>query len=136
MNRTIRQTSIKAFHYADLESLNVHVLTFVCAFNFAKHLKALRWKTPCQTIVDAWQKNPSYIQNRFPSPHPGTKHLAGCGNSSFQIGCDLIRCFIGTEVDFMRGADRQTGAMFSYLSPETMVPLEVARFVATAFRFR
>ena len=24
----------------------------------------------------------------------------------------------------MRGADRQTGAMFSYLSPETMVPVD------------
>ena len=29
------------------------------AFIFAKHLKALRWKTPYQVIVDAWQKNPA-----------------------------------------------------------------------------
>ena len=36
--------------------MKAHVLAFVCAFNFAKHLKALRWKTPYQTVVEAWQK--------------------------------------------------------------------------------
>ena len=62
MNRTIKEATIKAFHYPDLESLQAHVLAFVCAFNFAKHLKALKWKTPYQTIVDAWQKNPAIFK--------------------------------------------------------------------------
>jgi transposase-like protein len=62
MNRTIKEATIKAFHYPDLESLKAHVLAFVCAFNFAKHLKALRWKTPYQTIVEAWQKNPAIFK--------------------------------------------------------------------------
>lgn len=56
MNRTIKEATIKAFHYPDLESLRAHVHAFVCAFNFARHLKALRWKTPYQTVVEAWQK--------------------------------------------------------------------------------
>ena len=38
MNRTIKDATIKAFHYPDLDSLKAHVLAFVCAFNFAKHL--------------------------------------------------------------------------------------------------
>lgn len=59
MNRTIKEATIKAFHYPDLDSLKVHVLDFVYAFNFAKHLKALRWKTPYQTIVQVWQKTPA-----------------------------------------------------------------------------
>ena len=59
MNRTIKEATIKAFHCPDLQSLKAHVLAFVCAFNFAKHLKAIRWKTPCQTVVEAWQKNPA-----------------------------------------------------------------------------
>ena len=62
MNRTIKEATIKASHYPDLESLKAHVLAFVCAFNFAKHLKALRWKTPYQTIVEAWQKNPAIFK--------------------------------------------------------------------------
>ncbi len=42
MNRTVKDATIKAFHYPDLESLKAHVLAFVSACNFAKHLKASR----------------------------------------------------------------------------------------------
>jgi hypothetical protein len=37
MNRTV-----KALHYPDLDALEEHVLVFVTAYNFAKHLGALR----------------------------------------------------------------------------------------------
>ena len=49
MNRTIKDATVKVFHYAELESLKAHVLAFVTAYNFAKHLKALKWKTPFQS---------------------------------------------------------------------------------------
>ena len=35
------------------------MLSLVAACNFAKHLKALKWKTPFQSICDAWKSNPS-----------------------------------------------------------------------------
>jgi hypothetical protein len=35
MNRTIKDATVKAFHYEDLESLKAHVLAFVAAYNFA-----------------------------------------------------------------------------------------------------
>ena len=75
MNRIIKEATIKAFHYPDLESLKVHVLTFVCAFNFAKHLKALR-KTPYQTIVEAWQTNPVIFKTNPRHLIPGLYILA------------------------------------------------------------
>ena len=75
MNRTVKEGTIKAFHYPDLKSLKAHVLAFVCAFNFAKHLKALRWKTPYQTIVYAWQKNPAIFKTDPRSPHPGAIYI-------------------------------------------------------------
>ena len=53
MNRTVKDATVKIFHYQDLESLKAHILTFVTAYNFAKHLKALRWRTPFQAICDA-----------------------------------------------------------------------------------
>src|SRR5215203_10927 len=59
MNRTIKDATVKAFHYENLESLKAHVLAFVTAYNFAKHLKALRWRTPFQAIQEAWTKDPS-----------------------------------------------------------------------------
>ncbi|BCM87605.1 hypothetical protein mvi_60660 (plasmid) [Methylobacterium indicum] len=58
MNRTIKDATVKVFHYDDLQSLKAHVLAFVTAYNFAKHLKALCGKTPFQTICQAWAKDP------------------------------------------------------------------------------
>ena len=57
MNRTIKDATTKVFHYPDLESLKAHVLAFVAAYNFAKHLKALRWRTPYETLCQVWRKN-------------------------------------------------------------------------------
>jgi hypothetical protein len=54
MNRTVKEATTKAFHYPSLDVLKAHVLAFVRAYNFAKHLKALRWRTPFQAICDAW----------------------------------------------------------------------------------
>ena len=62
MNRTIKDATLKAFHYDSLESLKAHVLAFVTAYNFAKHLKALRWRTPYQAICDAWTNDPSIFK--------------------------------------------------------------------------
>src|SRR3712207_28187 len=62
MNRTVKEATVKAFHYPDLEALKAHVLAFVRAYNFAKHLKALRWRTPIQAICDAWAKDPSIFK--------------------------------------------------------------------------
>src|SRR5258708_18439175 len=62
MNRTIKDATVKVYHYDDLESLKAHVLAFVTAYNFAKHLKALRWRTPYQVICEAWTKDPSIFK--------------------------------------------------------------------------
>jgi transposase InsO family protein len=62
MHRTVKEATVKAFHYPDLDALEIHVLAFVTASNFAKHLKALRWRTPFQAICDAWTKDPSIFK--------------------------------------------------------------------------
>ena len=36
MNRTVKEATVRAFHYDDLVSLKTHVLSFVTAYNFAK----------------------------------------------------------------------------------------------------
>jgi transposase-like protein len=59
MNRTVKDATIKVFHYPDLESLKAHILAFVTAYNFGKHLKRLRWRTPFQAICEAWAKDPA-----------------------------------------------------------------------------
>lgn len=73
MNRTVKDATVKIFHYEDLESLKAHILAFVTAYNFAKHLKALRWRTPFQAICNAWTKDPSIFRinphHLIPGPH-------------------------------------------------------------------
>ena len=58
MNRTVKDATDKAFHYPNLEALKAHFLAFVRTYNFAKYLKALRWRTPFRTICDAWHHKP------------------------------------------------------------------------------
>lgn len=42
MNRTIKEVTVKAFHYPDFDALKAHVM----AYNFARHLKALPMAPP------------------------------------------------------------------------------------------
>jgi hypothetical protein len=66
---------VHAFHYETLDSLKAHLDAFLTAYNFAKHLKSLPWRTPFQAICDASTKDP---RNRHHQPaplHPGTKQL-------------------------------------------------------------
>jgi len=74
MNRTVKEAAIKAFHYPGLEALKALVLAFATAYNFAKHLKALRWRQPFQAICDAWTKEPSRfkVNPRHLIPGPNT----------------------------------------------------------------
>lgn len=73
MNRTVKDATIKAFHYPSLDALKAHVLAVVQAYNFAKHLKALRWRTPYQVICEAWTKDRSIFKidphHLIPGPH-------------------------------------------------------------------
>ena len=77
MNRTVKEATIKAFHYETAVSLRAHVLAFLSAYNFAKHLKALRWRTPFQAVCrPRLGQGPRHLQDRPAPPHPGTTHLA------------------------------------------------------------
>ena len=73
MNRTVKEATVRIFHYEHIDSLKAHVLSFVTAYNFAKHLKALKWKTPFQSICDAWKSSPSAFKinphHLIPGPH-------------------------------------------------------------------
>jgi transposase InsO family protein len=73
MNRTVKDATVKLFHYPDLRALESHVRAFVTAYNFAKHLKALRWRTPFRAIRDAWKADPAPFKidphHLIPGPH-------------------------------------------------------------------
>ena len=69
MNRTVKEATIKRFHYETTDQLNAHLQKFLRAYNFAKRLKRLHGLTPYEFICAEWRKNPS-IFIRDPTHHP------------------------------------------------------------------
>lgn len=55
MVRTIKDATVKSFHYASIVELRRHVRDWLMAYNFAKQLKALRFKTPYEAIEELWK---------------------------------------------------------------------------------
>jgi len=71
MNRTIKDATVKRFHYDTHDELRSHLADFVSAYNFAKRLKTLKGLTPYEYICRAWTKEPE----RF-TPNP-LQQMAG-----------------------------------------------------------
>ncbi len=58
MNRTIKDATVKRFHYDSHDQLRQHLADFVAAYNFARRLKTLRGLTPYEAICKAWWTSP------------------------------------------------------------------------------
>jgi hypothetical protein len=58
MNRTIKEATVKCYHYETHEQLKEHMVQFLAAYNFAKRLKPLRGLTPYEYIIKCWQNEP------------------------------------------------------------------------------
>ncbi|ESY64078.1 integrase [Mesorhizobium sp. LNHC232B00] len=58
MNRTIKDATVKSFHYNDHDQLRRHLADFLSAYNFARRLKTLKGLTPYEFICKIWQKEP------------------------------------------------------------------------------
>jgi hypothetical protein len=74
MNRTVKGPRhclgpIKTFHHPGLEALDAHVLAFVQACNFAKHLKAAL-ANPRPGNLRRLDQGPIDLQDQHAPPHP------------------------------------------------------------------
>jgi len=58
MNRTLKEATVKKYHYSSHEQLQTHLYHFLNAYNFAKRLKSLRGLSPYECIVKTWQEEP------------------------------------------------------------------------------
>ena len=61
MNRTIKEATVKRFHYDTHDQLRRHLDDFVNAYNFGRRLKTLKGLTPYEAIWKKWTAEP----NRF-----------------------------------------------------------------------
>jgi hypothetical protein len=58
MNRTLKEATVRRYHYDSHGQLRDHLATFLAAYNFAKRLKTLRGLTPHEYICKCWTENP------------------------------------------------------------------------------
>src|SRR3546814_2011408 len=57
MNRTIKEATVKRFHYDDHGQLRRHLADFLDAYNFARRLKTSRASHPTNTSANAGQRS-------------------------------------------------------------------------------
>lgn len=58
MNRTIKEATVKRFHYDDHAQLKKHLADFIDAYNFGRRLKTLKGLTPYEFICKQWTLEP------------------------------------------------------------------------------
>lgn len=58
MNRTIKDATVKRFHYDSHDQLRTHLADFMAAYNFARRLKTLGDLTPYEYICKIWTSEP------------------------------------------------------------------------------
>jgi transposase InsO family protein len=71
MNRTIKDATVKRYHYDSHDQLRAHLRLFVDAYNHARRLKALRGLTSYEFIHQTWTREPGRF--RFDPSH----HIPG-----------------------------------------------------------
>ena len=59
LNRTLKEATIRRYHYQNESELNTHLQSFLRAYNGGKRLKKLRGKTPYEFVCVEYTKNPS-----------------------------------------------------------------------------
>jgi hypothetical protein len=57
-NRTIKDATVKRFHYETHAQLRTHLADFLAAYNFARRLKTLNSLTPYEYICKIWTSEP------------------------------------------------------------------------------
>jgi transposase InsO family protein len=71
MNRTIKDATVKRFHYDGHDQLWRHLHDFVAAYNFARRLKRLRGLTAYEFICKAWADEPKRFTRNPHHQMPG-----------------------------------------------------------------
>ena len=58
MNRTIKEATVKRFHYDDHDELRRHLDDFTAAYNFGRRLNTLKGLTPYEFVCQQWTIEP------------------------------------------------------------------------------
>ncbi len=62
INRTIKEATVKRYHYNSHEQLQTHLNDFINAYNFGRRLKTLKGLTPYEYICKIWTNQPKLFK--------------------------------------------------------------------------
>ena len=86
MNRTIKDATVKRFHYDSHDRLRTHPADFLAAYNFARRLKTLSGLTPYDYICKTWTSEPDRFIldpiHQMPGPNSWTV-VVSCVRAAF-----------------------------------------------------
>ena len=73
MNRTLKDATVKRYHYDSHDQLRAHLQLFVDAYNHARRLKTLRGLTPYEHVCQVWTREPDRFRldpsHHIPGPY-------------------------------------------------------------------
>src|SRR5687768_12553119 len=73
MNRTLKDATVKRYHYDSHDQLRTHLQLFLDAYNHARRLKTLRGLTPYEHVLQVWTKEPERFRldpsHHIPGPY-------------------------------------------------------------------
>lgn len=73
MNRTIKDATVKRYHYDSHSQLKTHLADFIDAYNFGKRLKTLKGLTPYEYVCKVWTNEPERFRinpiHHMPGPN-------------------------------------------------------------------
>ena len=106
MNRTIKEATVKRFHYENHDQLRTHLTDFMAAYNFARRLKTLNGLTPYEYICNIWTSEPDrFILNPI-HQMPGLNNLT---SESMNPGARPIWARSGTCASSLNSPGRWRG---------------------------
>lgn len=71
MNRTLKEATVRRYHYESHDRLKAHLAAFVDAYNFAKRLKTLKGLTPFEYVANRWTDQPQRFRLNPTQHFPG-----------------------------------------------------------------
>jgi len=85
MNRTIKDATVKRYHYESHDQLVRHLADFVAAYNFARRLKALNGLTPFEFVGNRWTTEPERFRLNPLQKRPGLNRAIVMAQSLFWL---------------------------------------------------
>ena len=71
MNRTLKEATVRRYHYENHDRPKAHLSAFVDAYNFARRLKTLKGLTPFEFVTKRWTDQPHRFRLNPTQNFPG-----------------------------------------------------------------